>query len=118
MKNDYKNAELQIRIAIEVNSDFEKAYELLSQILYMQEKYNDVVDICDYLISRNRNNSNAWYTKGIAQNKLGLIEESIDTWATGLSLNPQDEIMRFAMELELRDFLPLEDSMRLINSCE
>lgn len=112
MRNDYKNAELQIRIAIEVKSDFEKAYELLSQILYMQEKYNDVIDISDYLISRNRNNSNAWYTKGIAQNKLGLIEESIDTWATGLSLNPQDEIMRFAMELELRDFLPLEDFRR------
>jgi tetratricopeptide (TPR) repeat protein len=103
---------MQIRIAIEIKSDFEKAYELLSQILYMQERYNDVIDISDYLIGRNRNNSNAWYVKGIAQNKLGLKEESVNTWITGLSLNPQDEIMRFVTELEIRDYLPLDDYRR------
>ena len=108
MKGDLKAAELQIRIAIEIKNDYEKAYELLSQILYMQERYNEVIDISDYLIRRNRSNSKAWYIKGIAQNKLGLIEDSIDTWATGLSLNPQDEIMRFAMEMELRDSLSLD----------
>ena len=112
MKGDLKAAELQIRIAIEIKNDYEKAYELLSQILYMQERYSDVIDISDYLIRRNRSNSKAWYIKGIAQNKLGLIEDSIDTWSTGLSLNPQDEIMRFAMELELRDSLSLEDYRR------
>lgn len=112
MKGDLKNAEMQIRIAIEIKSDFEKAYELLSQILYMQERYNDVIDISDYLIGRNRNNSNAWYVKGIAQNKLGLKEESVNTWITGLSLNPQDEIMRFVTELEIRDYLPLDDYRR------
>ncbi|MBE6361499.1 MAG: tetratricopeptide repeat protein [Treponema bryantii] len=112
MKGDLKAAELQIRIAIEIKNDYEKAYELLSQILYMQERYNEVIDISDYLIRRNRSNSKAWYIKGIAQNKLGLIEDSIDTWATGLSLNPQDEIMRFAMEMELRDSLALEDFRR------
>ena len=112
MKGDLKAAELQIRIAIEIKNDYEKAYELLSQILYMQERYNEVIDISDYLIRRNRSNSKAWYIKGIAQNKLGLIEDSIDTWATGLSLNPQDEVMRFAMEMELRDSLSLEDFRR------
>ena len=112
MKGDLKAAELQIRIAIEIKNDYEKAYELLSQILYMQERYNEVIDISDYLIRRNRSNSKAWYIKGIAHNKLGLIEDSIDTWATGLSLNPQDEIMRFAMEMELRDSLSLEDFSR------
>lgn len=112
LKGNLESAELQARISVEINGSFEKAYELLSQILYMQERYNDVIDISDFLISHNRNNHIAWYLKGIAQNKLGNTEDAIETWATGLSVNPQDEIMRSIMEMEIRELLPLEDYRR------
>ena len=112
MKGDYLSAEKQARIAVEINSNYEKAYNLLASVLYQQGRYNEVIDISDYLISRDRKNSNAWFIKGIAQEKLGKIAAAIETWSAGLSINPQDEIMRSAMENQVRDTLSLEDSRR------
>lgn len=111
-KQDYSVAEKQARIAVELNGNYIKAYELLASILYFQSRYDDVIDLCDFLISRNRNNSSAWYLKGIAQSKLGNETDAIQTWSTGLNINPRDEIMRFQMELSIRENLSLEDSNR------
>ncbi len=112
MKGDYITAEKQARIAVEVNSDYDKAYDMLSTVLYKQARYKEVIDISDYLISRNRKNTNAWFIKGVSQCKLGNVADAIETWSAGLSINPQDEIMRSAMENEVRNTLPLEDSRR------
>ncbi len=112
MKGDYITAEKQARIAVEVNSDYDKAYDMLSTVLYKQSRYKDVIDISDYLISRNRKNTNAWFIKGVSQCKLGNISGAIETWTAGLSINPQDEIMRSALENEVRNTLSLEDSHR------
>lgn len=112
MKGDYITAEKQARIAVEVNSDYDKAYDMLSTVLYKQSRYKEVIDISDYLISRNRKNTNAWFIKGVSQCKLGNIAGAIETWTAGLSINPQDEIMRSALENEVRNTLSLEDSHR------
>ena len=112
MKGDYITAEKQARIAVEVNSDYDKAYDMLSTVLYKQSRYKDVIDISDYLISRNRKNTNAWFIKGVSQTKLGNIAGAIETWTAGLSINPQDEIMRSALENEVRNTLSLEDTHR------
>lgn len=112
MKGDYVTAEKQARIAVEVNSDYDKAYDMLSTVLYKQGRYKEVIDISDYLISRNRKNTNAWFIKGVSQTKLGNIAAAIETWTAGLSVNPQDEIMRSALENEVRNTLSLEDSRR------
>lgn len=112
MKGDYMTAEKQARIAVEVNSDYDKAYDMLSTVLYKQSRYKDVIDISDYLISRNRKNTNAWFIKGVSQTKLGNIAGAIETWTAGLSINPQDEIMRSALENEVRNTLSLEDTHR------
>ena len=112
IEGDYITAEKQARIAVEVNSNYDKAYDMLSTVLYQQGRYSEVIDISDYLISRNRKNTNAWFIKGVAQNKLGNTGAAIETWSSGLSINPQDEIMRSAMENEVRNTLSLEDSRR------
>ncbi len=112
MKGDYVTAEKQARIAVEVNSSYDKAYDMLSTILYKQSRYKEVIDISDYLISRNRKNTNAWFIKGVAQCKLGNVSSAIETWTAGLQINPQDEIMRSAMENEIRNTLSLEDNRR------
>ena len=67
MAGDFVTAEKQARIAVEVNSNYEKAYDMLASVLYKQGRYKEVIDISDYLISRNRKNSNAWFIKGVAQ---------------------------------------------------
>lgn len=112
MQGDYKNAEKHARIAVEIKGSYEKAYRLLANIMYMQNRYVEVVDLCDYLIATNRKNSDAWYLKGIAENKLGKTSDAIKTWSTGLEINPNDEIMRMLLELTVKDNLELNDSRR------
>lgn len=111
-QKNYSNAEKHARIAVELNGNYLKAYELLASILYFQARYDDVLDLCDFLISRNRNNSSAWYLKGVTQSKLGNENDAIETWSVGLNIAPRDELMRFQMELSIRENLSLEDSRR------
>lgn len=112
MKNDLKLAEKHARISVELNANYEKSYELLSTVLYLQNRYSEVIDISDFLIGRNRNNGSAWYMKGVSLSKQGNTEDAIDTWITGLTVNPQDELMRAELELKVRENLPLSDAIR------
>lgn len=114
MKGDYKLAEKHARIAVEIRGAYESAYELLAQIIYLQHRYNEVIDLCDFIISRNRNAPAAWYLKGIAQSKLGNTEEAIQTWDTGLTISPQDELMRMMLELSAKNYLDLDDKRRAV----
>ena len=114
MKGDYKLAEKHARIAVEIRGAYESAYELLAQIIYLQHRYNEVIDLCDFIISRNRNAPAAWYLKGIAQSKLGNTEEAIQTWDTGLTISPQDELMRMMLELSAKNSLELDDKRRTV----
>ena len=112
MKADYKTAEKHARIAVEIKGDYEKAYELLASVLYAQHRYEEVLDLCDYLIRKNRKNNTAWYLKGIALQKQGREAEAIDIWISGVSIAPQDELMRMAVELSAKDYLELDDNRR------
>ncbi len=112
MKGDYKSAEKHARIAVEIRGAYEQAYELLAQIVYLQHRYGEVIDLCDFIISRNRNSSPAWYLKGVAQSKLGNTENAVATWNTGLSVNPQDELMRMMLELVAKSELDFDDKRR------
>ena len=60
-RGNFGEAEKRARAAVQINPEYTKAYVLLSSILYSQKKFDDVVDMCDYLISRNRNITEAWY---------------------------------------------------------
>ena len=112
MKGEYASAEKHARIAVEIRGAYESAYELLAQIIYLQHRYNEVIDLCDYIISRNRNSAASWYLKGIAQSKLGNDEAAINTWNAGLSISPQDEFMRMMLELTAKNILELDDKRR------
>ncbi len=112
MKGDYSDAEKHARIAVEIRGGYEQAYELLAQIVYLQHRYNEVIDLCDFIISRNREAAAAWYLKGTAQAKLGAIEDAIETWDAGLSVSPQDELMRMMLELTAKSELELDDTRR------
>ncbi len=112
MKGDYKDAEKHARIAVEIRGGYEQAYNLLAQIIYLQHRYDEVIDLCDFIIRRNRNSAAAWYLKGVAQSKLGNIEDAINTWDTGLTVSPQDELMRMMLELSAKTELDLDDKRR------
>lgn len=109
MQSDYKRAEKHARIAVELRGEYEDAYGLLASILYSQKKYSQVIDLCDYLIGKNRRNSSAWYLKGVSEQNLGNVEDAIETWSTGLNIQPQDEMMRMMLELTIKDQVDLTD---------
>lgn len=111
-KGNLKEAERRVRSAIQIDADSVKSYELLSSILYAQKRYDDVIDISDYLLSKNRENTQAWYMKGLSQYRKNDTENALETWSNGLALNPQDEIMRSALELVAIKNLPVEDERR------
>lgn len=112
MKGDVAGCERQARIAVQLNGNYDSAYELLSKALYSQGKYDEVISICDFRISRNRNLSSAWYLKGEAQSALGEHSAAVETWSQGLRIVPGDEIMRAALELSVNEYVPLEDTRR------
>jgi tetratricopeptide (TPR) repeat protein len=111
-QGDLPEAERRARAAVQIKSDYTQAYRLLASILYAENRYDEVIDICDYLIARNRNDRAAWYLKGIAAYRKNDAESAVTAWSTGLSIDPQDEIMRSALELLVTQYLPVEDSRR------
>lgn len=111
-KGNLTEAERRARAAIQIDADSVKSYELLSSVLYAQKRYDDVIDICDYLLSKDRNNSQSWYMKGLAQYRKNNVSDALDTWSSGLAVNSQDEIMRSALELAAMKNLPVEDEKR------
>lgn len=111
-KGNLSEAEKRVRASVQIKGDSTKAYVLLASILYAQLRYDDVIDVADYLISKNRNTIEAWYLKGLSLYRQNKFEETIATWSTALSIDEQDEMMRAALELLVTKILPVEDPRR------
>ena len=112
MQGNLTGAEKQCRVAVELNGNYDRAYELLSKVRFAQNEYEEVISICDFRIARDRNRGSAWYLKGAAEKELGRTAQAVNTWSSGLSVVPDDEIMRAALEVEVNKSVPLEDSRR------
>ena len=112
MNGNLTEAERQARTAVEINGNYDRAYALLASVLYSGGKYDDAIDVCDFRIGRDRNASNAWYLKGLSQLRLNKTADAVSTWTTGLSVDPLDEVMRAALELQVGKSVSLEDSRR------
>ncbi len=110
--NNLSEAEDYIRTAISVNPNYSEAYKLLADILFVQGSYTDAIEICDYIISKERNSPEAWYIKGLSNRNLGNIDTALSAWEVGLSLDAQDEIMRSAFELLVYEQTQIEDPRR------
>lgn len=105
-------AERRARAAVQINGDYVQAYVLLGSVLYAQARYDEVLDICDYLIARDRTNTAAWYLKGLSQVKQEKNEAAITTWTTALTIDEHDEVMRAALELLVTQTTQVEDARR------
>lgn len=111
-KGDITVAEKKALAAIQVAPDYFEAYQLLALIYYKQGRFSEVVDLTDWALSRDRNRGATWYLKGLALCKLRQPGKAIDTWVLGLETVPEDEVMRAAFELLVRENVDLEDSRR------
>lgn len=112
LENKLTEAEGKARTAISLNKKYDPGYEILSNILFREGRYNEVVDVCDTRIASNRDLQTAWYLKALSLSKQNKIEETIKAFSDGLEISPQNEIMRSAMELYVTANTPVEDSRR------
>ncbi len=112
MQNTLAEAEKQCRIAVEIDGNYDKAYELLAKIRYAQGEYADVIAICDFRLNRNKKLASALYLKGAAEMAGGDTPSAIESWTEGLQLDPEDEVMRAALELAVGRTVALEDERR------
>ncbi len=111
-RGNVDEAEKKCLAAIQVDNDYSEAYGLLALICFAQGRYSEVVDLADMGISRDRNDGRSWFIKGLSQQKMGFADNAISTWARGLEAVPEDEVMRSAFELLVRENVPLEDKRR------
>lgn len=114
MAGDYSSAEKRARMACEINPESDRIYELLSNILFRLEQYEEVINLCDFRINHDRNKNTAWFLKGLSYLKMGNREQAIANWSSGLEIVPVDEIMRAALENLIKDNVDLEDSRRKV----
>lgn len=111
-QGDFKEAQRRVRAALQLKPDFSDGYVLLASILYEQKNYDDVIDICDFLISKDRNNLSAWYLKGLSQKALNQNEQAIENWTIALGIDPTDEVLRSSLELLVDKTFSFEDERR------
>ena len=111
-QGDLEQAESRIRTAIHLKENYDEAYKLLADILYKSNRFEECIEICKYRITLNRDESSAWYLRGLASKALNNIEDALTYWETGLSIEPNDEIMRSALELLALEYTDIEDSRR------
>lgn len=110
---NFTEAERRARAAVQIKGDYTRAYVLLASILYEQKRYSEVADICDYLISRDRNTISAWYLKGLSLYRLHKYDAAIETLDSALSVDSEDEIMRAVLELIVGEALNIENARRV-----
>lgn len=112
LDKNYEMAEGHVRSALILDSDYEEASQLLSIILFDNGRFEECIEICDQGINRNRNHQANWYMKAMSLWKMDKVQESLETFEKGLTISPDNEVFRAAMEIMVNENLPLEDERR------
>ncbi|GHV86302.1 hypothetical protein AGMMS50230_19100 [Spirochaetia bacterium] len=84
--------------ALFYKNTFVPARSLLANLRYRQGQYDEAARLADELIAKNREDSAAWYLKGMAFSRLGRRQDAISVLSTAVSITPDDEFIRMALE--------------------
>jgi tetratricopeptide (TPR) repeat protein len=99
-------------IALSLRPGYEEAYMLLGQTELLEGSYDAVYSSMDTVLKLNRTNASAWYLKAMAALSRGNPQEAVILLRTLLALGPENEIARITLEDTLREFFPLEQTLR------
>ena len=91
---------------------FLSALSLLASLRYRAGQYDEAGRLADQLIAANRDDSRAWYLKGISYIQMGKKDEALTILSTALNIDPDDEFIRAALEELLMSNTRLEDPAR------
>jgi tetratricopeptide (TPR) repeat protein len=88
------------------------ARSLLASLYYRSGNYEEAARLADELIALNREDSGAWFLKGMAYIRLGRGGEALTVLSTALAVDPGDEFIRSTLEDLLVSNTRIEDSRR------
>jgi len=98
--------------ALHYRPGFAPARSLLASLYYRSGRYEDAIALADELITLNRDNSSAWYLKGISLARLDRFEEAKNILSIAVDIDPENEFIRAALEEILITRTRLEDPVR------
>ncbi len=97
-KKDYENANQHLRISLMASPVHVPSMEILSQLLYEKEDWEESKSIMERLISLNPKNKKYYYHLGLVYEKLEKPLLSINTLMDGLKIDIGDEAIRYQAE--------------------
>jgi len=99
-------------MALNHRPGFEPARSLLAKLRFRNGQFAEAARLADETIAANREDLAAWYLKGLSFIRLGRGEDSLTVLGNALSIDPNDEFIRVAMEDTLISITSLEDPRR------
>jgi tetratricopeptide (TPR) repeat protein len=99
-------------MALNHRPGFGPARSLLAKLRYRSGQFTEAARLSDESIAVNREDMSAWYLKGLSFVRLNRKEESITVFGNALSIEPNDEFIRVALEDTLISVTSLEDPRR------
>jgi len=106
------SAERRARTALSLAPGLPRARVALGGILLDRGKPLDAAAELREAVASDRDNPLAWHALGMAYRKAGDAAKGIASFASGLSVDPSDEILRISQENTAIDSLPLDDPIR------
>jgi tetratricopeptide (TPR) repeat protein len=107
-----KEAAAGLVAALNLKPLYAPARSLLSSVRYRLGEWEEAARLADQSIAANRNESSAWYLKGMALARLGRHAEARSVLSLALSVDPDDEFARFALEDLVVSTTPAESAER------
>jgi tetratricopeptide (TPR) repeat protein len=99
-------------MALNHRPGFGPARSLLAKLRYRGGQFAEAARLSDEGIAANREDMSAWYLKGLSYVRLNRKEDSITVFGNALSIEPNDEFIRVALEDTLISVTSLEDQRR------
>ncbi|MDR0495100.1 MAG: tetratricopeptide repeat protein [Treponema sp.] len=98
--------------ALNLKPSYGPARSLLANLRYRGGQYEEAARLADASIAANRNDLGAWYLKGLSYIRLGRSAEAITVLGGAVSVDPNDEFIRAALEDTIIAVTALEDQRR------
>ncbi|TFG61532.1 MAG: tetratricopeptide repeat protein [Spirochaetales bacterium] len=92
------DAEPYLKTALKLKPDYPEGLLLYSQVLVGRGDYTAASGILQKLLITHNDNPVIWYTLGLAFEKMGSVDKSIQAYSQAFSRRPDDEISRIAAE--------------------
>jgi tetratricopeptide (TPR) repeat protein len=98
--------------ALALRPGYAPARSLLAILRYRSGQFEEAARLADEAIADTRDDTGAWYLKGLSYSRLGRHAEAIGILSTGIDMNAHDEFIRIILEDQIISHTPLEDPRR------